>query len=67
MNNNTPTNDETDEIVCDCSGTSRGKIMQLVEQGIVDTDTISRKTGAMSGCGSCDYIIETLLEELLQK
>lgn len=41
--------------------------MQLVEQGIVDTDTISRKTGAMSGCGSCDYIIETLLDELLQK
>lgn len=67
MNNNTVTNDNTDEIICTCSGTSRGKIIQLVEQGIVDSDTISRKTGAMSGCGSCDYLVETLLEQLLQK
>jgi len=67
MNNNALINDNADEIICDCSGTTRGKIMQLVEQGIVDSDTISRKTGAMSGCGSCDHIIETLLDELLQK
>ena len=39
----------------------------LVEQGIVDTDSISRKTGAISGCGSCDYDIENLLDELVVK
>lgn len=55
------------EVICDCSGTTRGKIISLVEQGIVDSDTISRKTGAISGCGSCDYEIEMLLDELVFK
>ena len=64
-NNNDP--DRTDEVICDCSGTTRGKIISLFEQGIVDTDTISRKTGAISGCGSCDYDIENLLDELVVK
>jgi len=64
-NNNDP--DRTDEVICDCSGTTRGKIISLFEQGIVDTDTISRKTGAISGCGSCEYDIENLLDELVVK
>ena len=58
---------ELEEVICDCSGTTRGKILSLVEQGIVDTDTISRKTGAISGCGSCDYEIEELLDEAVSK
>lgn len=64
-NNNDPVN--TGEVICDCSGTTRGKIISLAEQGIVDTDTISRKTGAISGCGSCEYDIENLLDELVGK
>ena len=67
MSNNNNASDRTDEVICDCSGTTRGKIISLVEQGIVDTDTISRKTGAISGCGSCDYDIENLLDELVVK
>ena len=67
MSNNNNASDITDEVICDCSGTTRGKIISLVEQGIVDTDTISRKTGAISGCGSCDYDIENLLDELVVK
>jgi NAD(P)H-nitrite reductase large subunit len=59
--------DRADEVICDCSGTTRGKIISLVEQGVIDTDTISRKTGAISGCGSCDHEIETLLDELVVK
>jgi bacterioferritin-associated ferredoxin len=58
-------NDKADEVICDCSGTTRGKIISLVEQGIVDMDTISRKTGAITGCGSCDHEIEILLDELV--
>jgi NAD(P)H-nitrite reductase large subunit len=54
-----------DDIICDCSGTTCGKIKSLVEAGIVDTDTISRKTGAISGCGSCDWDIEKLLDNLV--
>lgn len=67
MNNNNDITDKTDEVICDCSGTTRGKIISLVEQGVVDVDTISRKTGAVSGCGSCDYEIEKLLDELVFK
>lgn len=58
---------DLDDVICDCSGTTRGKIISLVEQGIVDSDTISRKTGAISGCGSCDHEIELLLDELVFK
>jgi bacterioferritin-associated ferredoxin len=67
MSNNNNCPDRADEVICDCSGTTRGKIISLFEQGIVDTDTISRKTGAISGCGSCDYDIENLLDELVVK
>jgi len=67
MNNNNNEPDRADEVICDCSGTTRGKIISLVEQGIVDTDTISRKTGAISGCGSCEYDIDDLLDELVVK
>lgn len=58
---------ELDEVICDCSGTTRAKLLSLVEQGIVDADTISRKTGAISGCGSCEWDIEALLDEAIAK
>ena len=48
-----------DEIMCDCSGTTRGKIVSLVEQGITTLDGISRKTGTNSGCGACEYACPT--------
>lgn len=57
---------ELDEVICDCSGTTRGKIISLIEQGIIDPDTLSRKTGALSGCGSCEWDIETILDETLE-
>lgn len=56
-----------DEVICDCSGTTRAKIYSLLEQGIVDADTISRKTGAISGCGSCEWDIESILDDYIAK
>ena len=53
-------------IICDCSGTTCGKIKALVEEGVVDSDSISRKTGAISGCGSCEWDIEELLDKLVE-
>ncbi|MCB2427867.1 (2Fe-2S)-binding protein [Methylophaga pinxianii] len=67
MDKNNNIDERANEVICDCSGTTRGKIISLVEQGIVDSDTISRKTGAISGCGSCDYQIESLLDEIVFK
>ena len=59
--------EDPEEIICDCSGTTRGKILSFVAQGIVDSDTISRKTGCISGCGSCDWEIEMLLDKAVQE
>jgi NAD(P)H-nitrite reductase large subunit len=58
--------DNPDEIICDCSGTTRGKILSLIEQGVIDSDSISRKTGALSGCGSCEWDIEAILDEAIE-
>lgn len=65
MTENSETN--LDEVICDCSGTTRGKIQSLIEQGIVDSYTISRKTGALSGCGSCEWDIESILDDYIAK
>jgi bacterioferritin-associated ferredoxin len=37
----------------------------MFEQGL-DMDTISRRTGAISGCGGCEWDIQQLLDELVE-
>lgn len=44
------------EIMCTCSGTTRGQIINLILDGL-DLDAISRRTGALSGCGGCEWDI----------
>jgi bacterioferritin-associated ferredoxin len=51
------------EIMCACSGTTRGQIYDLVQQG-KDIDAISRWTGAKTGCGGCDWDIEVFVGAL---
>lgn len=64
--NNTEKDNLVDEIICVCTGTSRGKIQQLVEQGF-NFDAISRKTGVNTGCGGCEWEIESFVKNLLDK
>lgn len=52
-----------EEIICDCSGTTKSKIHQLINDGKDSFDKISRATGAGSGCGSCDVLIMEILAE----
>ena len=59
-------NDDSDEIMCDCSGTTRGEIQQLFLQGL-DQDAISRKTGALSGCAGCEWEVAQFLKSLAQQ
>ncbi|HNU66111.1 MAG: (2Fe-2S)-binding protein [Methylotenera sp.] len=56
-------NDLSDEIMCPCSGTTRGKIQKLFEDGL-DIDAISRRTGAISGCAGCEWDIAQFVKEL---
>jgi len=56
-------NNPDDEVMCPCSGTRRGQIRELFIQG-KDIEAISRKTGALSGCGGCEWDIASYLNEL---
>ncbi|MDO9280765.1 MAG: (2Fe-2S)-binding protein [Methylotenera sp.] len=51
------------EVMCACSGTTRGKIQSLYKQGL-DIDSISSWTGTLSGCGGCEWDIAQFLKEL---
>jgi len=54
---------QADEVMCECSGTTRGKIQSLFEQGM-DMDAISQWTGVNSGCGGCEWDIAQFLIQL---
>lgn len=56
----------SDEIVCTCTGTTYGDIAELIDQGY-DLDGISSKKGVLSGCGGCEWDIESFLEALSYK
>tara|TARA_R110002050_G_scaffold1244_5_gene8768 strand:- start:57926 stop:58126 length:201 start_codon:yes stop_codon:yes gene_type:complete len=52
-----------DEIICDCSGTTKTKIHQLIDKGKDSFEKIASATGAGTGCGSCDVLIMDILAE----
>jgi NAD(P)H-nitrite reductase large subunit len=53
--------DSKADIICGCSGTTVGQILTLIEQGTIDMDRISRITGVLSGCGGCEFDVQTLV------
>jgi bacterioferritin-associated ferredoxin len=55
-----------DEVMCSCSGTTRGQIYDLFMQG-KDLDAISRWTGAKTGCGGCEWDIEVFVKALAEE
>ncbi len=59
------TQQELDEIICPCSGTTRKKVLSLFDQGM-DVESISRYTGALSGCGGCEWDIAQSIEQYKQ-
>ena len=52
-----------DDVICQCSGTTRAHVQRLFEQGC-NIDDISRRTGVISGCGGCEWDIAQLVNEL---
>jgi bacterioferritin-associated ferredoxin len=55
-----------DEIMCTCSGTTRAKIKKLFNEGM-DMADISNWSGALSGCGGCEWDVEQYLKELAEQ
>lgn len=58
--------DPADPVMCHCSGTRRNNIQSLFEQGM-DINAISRWTGALSGCGGCEWDIGQFLKDLAEQ
>ncbi len=52
-----------DEVMCICSGTTRGMIVSHFNEGL-DFDAISRMTGTNTGCGGCEWDIAQMLKDL---
>lgn len=61
-----PDEDLTDEVMCSCSGTTRGMIYDLVMQG-KDLEAISRYSGALTGCGGCEWDIGEFVRALSEQ
>lgn len=51
------------EVMCTCSGTTRGRIYDLYMQGL-DIDGISQRTGIQTGCGGCEWDIAEFVRAL---
>jgi bacterioferritin-associated ferredoxin len=57
---------DDDEVMCFCSGTTRGEIERLFNAGL-DQDAISRRTGALSGCAGCEWDVSEFLRGLAEQ
>ncbi|MBM3350204.1 MAG: (2Fe-2S)-binding protein [Betaproteobacteria bacterium] len=49
-----------EDVICVCTGTTRACIQELSSQGM-DLEAISRWTGAVSGCGGCEWDITAII------
>jgi NAD(P)H-nitrite reductase large subunit len=54
---------QNDQVICSCTGTTKAKIIELINKGAKDLDKIASATGASTGCGSCDVEVVDILEE----
>lgn len=59
-------NNDANEVMCSCSGTTRGEIQRLFHEGL-DQDAISRRTGALSGCAGCEWDVAEFLKTLAEQ
>lgn len=57
---------QPDDIMCPCSGTKRSTIQRMFEQGLT-VEEISQRSGALSGCGGCEWDIAEFVESLSKK
>jgi NAD(P)H-nitrite reductase large subunit len=60
---NTKIDNLDDEVMCSCSGTTRGEIQNMFNEGL-DMVAISRRTGALSGCAGCEWDVAHFLKAL---
>jgi bacterioferritin-associated ferredoxin len=54
------------EVICSCTLATYGQVHKLAQQNLSFEDIV-RRSGACSGCGSCQFEIEELMEEVGSK
>lgn len=58
---NSKQNEDQSEIICDCAGTTKAKIEQLIHAGKNTLDAVAATTGATTGCGACNLLVEEII------
>ena len=56
-------NTDKDKVICGCTGTTEAKIQKLRDDGVDSLERIADITGASTGCGSCDILIQEMLDD----
>lgn len=51
------------KLVCSCNNVGEGNIIQNIEKGCKDFQTLCQKTGAGMGCGSCKPEVKSILDK----
>ena len=50
------------KIVCECFGVTNGQIKEAVENGATTLEEVAEKTGAGTGCGTCNDDLQRLVD-----
>ncbi len=52
-----------EEVICSCTLVTYAQVYKLAQQNL-SFDDVVRRSGACSGCGSCQFEVEELIEEV---
>lgn len=53
--------------ICSCHNVSKGRILELIDQGVVALADIKATTRASTGCGGCAGLLKSVMEAELKK
>mgnify|MGYP000860330280 CR=1 FL=1 len=58
---------DPEEIICFCVGKTRQQLLTAIAAGHSTLRSLSRATGVTTGCGSCEYRVESLLSSFREE
>ncbi|MCX7084791.1 MAG: (2Fe-2S)-binding protein [Methylococcales bacterium] len=56
--------EQDEETVCHCTGTTQGKIKNLFSEGCTHFEAMAERSGVCSGCGGCEDAVRDLINDL---
>jgi len=52
------------KLICSCGGVGEGNIINKINEGCIEIDSLCQASGAGVGCGSCRPEVQGILSEL---